>query len=207
MTTSEEVVLQKRWIFKGRRGILFAVRGEILHTERLVLEPMTLPLVEAVMTGDRARAEALARARFPAEWPGSALVERAFTASLEAIRKDPETRLWGDRLLIPVTGERRVIGSVVFHGHPEDGIAEVGYGVEEGSQRLGLATEGTRACVEWALRQPGVRAVQAATFGWHLASLRVIQKLGMREVAKRDHEILGELLVFEVAAQAWPRLL
>ena len=45
-------------------------------------------------------------AKIPAAWPGRVLVERAFSASLEAIRADPDTRLWGDRLMINRDGDR-----------------------------------------------------------------------------------------------------
>jgi len=171
----------------------------ILHTERLILEPITLPLVEAVLAGDRRRAEELAQARFPSEWPGPAVIERAFKAYPEAIRASPDTRLWGDRLMITRHGERRVLGSVIFHGHPQDGIAEVGYGVERGSQGQGLATEGTRACVEWALSQSNISAVRATTFSWHRASVRVLEKIGMHLIGTEEHELMGELLVYEVA--------
>lgn len=169
----------------------------ILHTERLLLEPMGLPMVEAVLRGDRQRAEELAGARFPAEWPGPALVERAFTAHLEEIQREPHRRLWGDRLMIARDGTRRIVGSVVFHGWPEDGVAQVGYGVEQSSQGQGLATEATRECVRWALRQDGIRAVQAKTFSWHKASIRVLEKIGMAVVGTDDHEYLGEMLIFE----------
>jgi RimJ/RimL family protein N-acetyltransferase len=145
-------------------------------------------------------AERLAEAKLPGAWPNHALIERAFTASLKEIRADPATRLWGDRFMISTaSGERRVVGSVVFHGRPgPEGVAEVAYGVEEGSQGQGLATEATTACVEWALEQPGILAVTATTLPWHRASLRVIEKLGMRQIESRDHELLGELLVFEL---------
>lgn len=170
----------------------------ILLTPRLTLEPITLEMVEAVFAGDRRRAEVAAEASLPDAWPGRALIERAFTASLEAIRADPATRLWGDRLMITRDGARRILGSVIFHGRPcEDGIAEVGYGVEESSQGQGLATEATRACVRWALGQPGVVAVRATTLPWHLKSLRVIEKLGMTRVETREHDLLGELWVYE----------
>jgi RimJ/RimL family protein N-acetyltransferase len=100
--------------------------------------------------------------------------------------------------LLTRDAERKVVGSVIFHGRPDgDGVAEVGYGVEESSQGQGYATEGTRACVEWALEQPGVTAVTAVTFPWHIASLRVIQKCGMKQVDTREHAMLGEMLVFE----------
>jgi RimJ/RimL family protein N-acetyltransferase len=169
----------------------------IIWTPRLELVPMTLEMVEAVMLGDRERAEQAASASLPPAWPNRDLIERAFTASLEAVRADPEKRLWGDRLLIAREGSRRVLGSVVFHGRPDDGVAEIGYGVEEASQRIGLATEATGACVEWALAQESVVAVQATTMPWHRASLRVIEKIGMRKVGSREHELFGELWVFE----------
>jgi [ribosomal protein S5]-alanine N-acetyltransferase len=173
--------------------------ASFLTTARLSLEPMSLPLVVAIMTGQRHVAEELTRAELPHMWPNRALVERAFTASLDAIERDPVRRLWGDRLMIRLDahGRRRVVGSVVFHGRPDDGVAEIAYGVEDGSQGEGLATEATRASVEWALSEEGVVAVQATTVPWHVASLRVIEKLGMVRVGSRDHDILGELYVFE----------
>jgi RimJ/RimL family protein N-acetyltransferase len=169
------------------------------RTERLELIAITLPMVEAVLRGDRGLAEELVGAAFPESWPGEQLIARAFPCSIEAIRADPDRRLWGDRLLIAAGKGRRVIGSVVFHGRPTDGIAEVGYGVEESSQGQGYATEGTDACVRWALAQPGIREVTATTFPWHKASLRVIEKVGMQRVDTREHETLGELWVFSSA--------
>ena len=48
------------------------------------------------------------------------------------------------------------------------------------SRRQGLAAEADPlACVDWALAQPGIHAVQATTFPWHEASLGVIRRLGM----------------------------
>ncbi len=171
----------------------------VQHTRRLKLLPMTLPLVEAVMRDRRDEAERLVGARMPERWPNRELIERAFSASLDSIRADPEATLWGDRVLITRTeGEDRVVGSVVFHGRPgHDGVAEIAYGVEEASQGRGYATEAVGACIAWALGQESVRAVQAATFAWHRASLRVIEKVGMVPAGVREHETLGELLVFE----------
>lgn len=179
-----------------------------LTTQRLRLVPITLPMIEGVMNRDKAAAEAAldaelraqgfdAGAKFPEAWPNEELVARAFPFSLEAIRAAPETRLWGDSLVIPLDDPSRVIGSVVFKGRPTDGIAEVGYGIEDGSRSLGFATEATLACVEWALQQDGIHAVHATTFPWHHASLGVIRKVGMEQCGTRDHDVFGELLVFE----------
>ncbi len=167
-----------------------------LVTARCRLVRITLAAVEAVLRHDRAAAEAAIGAAFPDAWPNDDLVARAFPVSLDAIRADPEVRLWGDSMVL-VRDEPRVVGSIVFHGFPADGIAEVAYGIEEGSRRQGLAAEATLACVEWALAQPGIRAVQATTFPWHEASLGVIRKVGMTPAGTRTHDVLGELLVFE----------
>jgi len=159
---------------------------------------MTVPLVEALMRNRRADAEAVVGAPLPEAWPGRTLIEQAFSASLERIQEDPARRLWGDRVMIAREGPRRVIGSVVFHGAPgEDGLVEVAYGVEQQSQLKGYATEGTRASVEWALAQRGVRAVRATTPPWHMASRRVLEKCGLAVVGSRESDMLGELLEYE----------
>jgi len=167
-----------------------------LLTERLRLIPITLDAMEAVLDHDKARAEAIVGARFPPAWPNDQLLDVGFPYSRAAIRAAPDIRLWGDSLVV-LRDEPRVVGSVVFHGRPTDGIAEVGYGIEEASRGNGVATEATRACVEWALAQPDITAVQATTFPWHVASLGVIRHLGMQQIATREHDTLGELLVFE----------
>jgi RimJ/RimL family protein N-acetyltransferase len=171
-----------------------------LVTDRLELHPMTLAIVEAVMLGEREAAERLIGAPLPAAWPGRALVERAFCASLDAIRADPARRLWGDRVMIARSGPRRVIGSVVFHGAPgEDGVVELAYGVEQESQQQGYATEAARASVAWALGQPGVGVVRATTPSWHTPSRRVLEKCGFALVGTSESEaMLGELLEFEL---------
>jgi RimJ/RimL family protein N-acetyltransferase len=159
---------------------------------------MTVAIVEAVMRGRRAEAEALVGAPLPEAWPGRALVERAFFASLDEIRERPEIRLWGDRVMIAREGPRRVVGSVVFHGAPgDDGLVEVAYGVELDSQMKGFATEATLASVEWALGDPRVRAVRATTPPWHTASRRVLEKCGFAPTGTRESESFGDLVVFE----------
>src|SRR5258708_28294795 len=148
-----------------------------LVTPRLRLVPVTLAAVEAVLARDRAAAEAAVGARFPDAWPNDDLVARAFPLSIDEIRAAPDVRLWGDSLVL-LRDEPRVVGSVVFHGKPDAGIAEVGYGIDDDSRGKGYAIEATRACIEWALAEPGVHAVQATTFPWHHASLGVLRRCG-----------------------------
>jgi [ribosomal protein S5]-alanine N-acetyltransferase len=169
----------------------------ILITERLELLPVTISVVEAVLAGDRARLEGLVNARCPVAWPNRALIERAFYADVEAIKQDPKSRLWGDRVMITRGETRRVVGSVVFHGAPsDDGAVEVAYGVEEDSQRQGYATEATKVSVDWALAHDGVSTVRAATPTWHVASQKVLERCGLVRVGERESP-LGELWEYE----------
>lgn len=169
-----------------------------LETTRLTLVPITVTIVEHVLAERRADVEALLGATMPGAWPGRALVERAFWASLERIRESPEVRLWGDRVMVTREPPHRIVGSVVFHGAPgDDGEVEVAYGVEEESQGRGYATEAVGASVAWALAHPRVRVVRATTPPWHIPSKRVLEKCGFSQVGVREGDMLGELLEFE----------
>ncbi len=162
---------------------------------------MGLGIVEAVLLGQRQEAEKLTGAVMPDRWPNPELVERAFAMTLDAVRASPETRLWGARVLVArIDGERRVVGSLVYKGAPdEDGVVEIAYGIEEASQGQGYATEGVGASVAWALAEGGARAVHASTFAWHRASVRVLEKVGMTAVSVREHDTMGEMLVYGIA--------
>ncbi len=169
-----------------------------LETPRLSLVPITVKLVEDVLADRRDSVESLLRAKMPSQWPGRALVERAFWASLERIRANPDLRLWGDRVMVTRGAACKVVGSVVFHGGPdEEGVVEVAYGVEEESQGNGYATEAVKVSVDWALSHPSVRVVRATTPPWHVPSKRVLTKCGFREVGVREGDALGELAEFE----------
>ena len=177
---------------------------EPLRTARLSLEEITLPLVEAVLADCPREVERIADARLADRWPGRALIERAFCASIERIRADPAARLWGDRLMIEpgADGERHIVGSVVFHGAPDAmGEVEIGYGVEASRQGMGYGAEAVCAVVDWALDQPDVRRVAAATFPWHTASIRILRRAGMLPCGTREHDMLGDLILFERSAQ------
>ena len=162
---------------------------------------MGLGIVEAVLLGQKREAEKLTGAVMPDRWPNPELVERAFAMTLDAVRASPEARLWGARVLVArAGGQRRVVGSLVYKGAPnEAGIVEIAYGIEESSQGQGFATEGVGASIAWALAEGGARAVHASTFAWHRASVRVLEKVGMTPVDVREHDTMGEMLVYGVS--------
>lgn len=174
---------------------------EPILTPRLELRPITLPIVIAVLEGKRRTdIEKMVGAEMPWAWPGRAIVEQAFRASLDAVRADPTGRLWGDRLMITREGPPRVVGSVVFHGRPDaTGTCEIAYGVEESCQRQGYGTEAVRACLGWALEQPECNAVEALTTAWHRGTVRLLEKVGMKPSGTRTRDG-NEMLVYRIEA-------
>jgi RimJ/RimL family protein N-acetyltransferase len=158
---------------------------------------MTISLVRTLLEGGRRTdIEKIVGAEMPWAWPGRALVEQAFRASLEAINADPDKRLWGDRLMITKDEPRRVVGSIVFHGRPDaDGRCEIAYGVDEASQNKGYGTEALTAVLAWALEQPECRVIVAQTTKWHKASARVLEKVGMKPASPPAS---GEMITYEL---------
>lgn len=175
----------------------------VLTTTRLELRPISVPVVSALLESrPRSEIEKIVGAELPWTWPSRALVDQAFPASLEAVLADPETRLWGDRLMITKDTPPRVVGSVIFRGRPgADGVAEVAFGVEDSSQGQGYATEALTACIEWALAQPECKLVRATTTDWHKASKRLLERVGMR-VASERQEGSTRMLVYETAVRS-----
>jgi RimJ/RimL family protein N-acetyltransferase len=85
-----------------------------------------------------------------------------------------------------------VVGDCGFHGPPDDtGTVLIGYGVAESCRGRGYATEAVEALVAFAHLQHGVRRVLADCTRGNPASLRVLEKAGMRHV-----DTQGELLIF-----------
>jgi RimJ/RimL family protein N-acetyltransferase len=96
--------------------------------------------------------------------------------------------------------EDRATGTLVgrsgiqFHTlWPQD--PEVGWGIDPDWWGRGLATEAGAACVGWAFRELGLERVVSIAQPANVASIRVMEKLGFRVVAKRDSEAWGIVLV------------
>ena len=171
----------------------------VIVTPRLELRPITSEQAVAILEGRRRQEiEALVGAELPWQWPTRVLVEQVFRASLPGVLEDPTARLWGDRFIVTREGPPKVVGSVIFHGRPGvDGVADIGYGIEETSQGKGIATEALGACVKWALAQAECRLIRAETSAWHQPSLRVLEKVGLRVVGEHDADGT-KMLVYEI---------
>jgi ribosomal-protein-alanine N-acetyltransferase len=89
---------------------------------------------------------------------------------------------YGQRQIIErTTGE--VVGSVGLMWPPAGGVVEFGYGVVVSRRGRGYATEVARAMVDFALAAPDVHTVHAGVELSNPASVRVLEKAGLRRLS------------------------
>lgn len=152
---------------------------EIFETRRLQLVPFTVELMRATLAGKDALGTLLG-IDIPSTWPGSDLAEAIpeFIAQLER-----EAREFAWNWLIVHKRELIIVGDVGFMGGPRDGIVEIGYSIVPEYRNQGYATEAALYLIHWALQQREIRRITAQCLDNNVGSIKVLQKIGMRQFA------------------------
>ena len=160
----------------------------MLSTARLDLHPLPLPVIDAVLAGDLARARALVPydvtdATFAAD--GQVLRFRQ-----RQLRDDPTELPWLYRAAV-LRGTREVVARGGFHAPPDaDGTVEIGYSVQPAWRRQGLATELAAGLIGWAGERGAVRSL-ASTSPDNAPSQGVLARLGFVRTGEQLDEIDG----------------
>lgn len=93
----------------------------------------------------------------------------------------------GIRWAISLAGGDRLIGTAGFPGGDwSAGCAEIGYEVSPEQWGRGIATEAVRRLVTWAVREQGLRRIEANTNPTNEASMAVLRKSGFVEVDAQE---------------------
>ena len=124
-----------------------------------------------IYPAERKRMEAVIASETDAE------LKKAYTEMLAGCLRRPDQWQWYAVWMIELPDGTHV-GDLCFKGLGEDGMTEIGYGILEEYQGQGYATEAVGAAVNWALRQPGVKRIEAETEPDNRASGRVLEKCG-----------------------------
>jgi ribosomal-protein-alanine N-acetyltransferase len=175
---------------------------ETIRTPRLELVSMTIPVMRALQDKDLETAGRLANATVE-DGLADDLVDflRYRLAQLDA---EPSIREWLGRLIIitDAQGERRAIGTIGFHGPPDDqGRLEVGYRIEAPYRRQGYAREAVRALFDWAASTHGIHRFIASISPTNEPSLRLASGFGFVQTGEHIDEIDGLEIEFETD---WP---
>ena len=170
-----------------------------IRTVRFELVSMSLPFMQSLLAGDIPAAEAEIGATIPPDL--AVQLDHFLQFRIADLTVDPTAQPWLGRAIVRTEpdGSRRVIGTCGFHSPPDDhGRVEIGYRVEEGERRQGIATEVVRALLDWAATEHGVNRFRAAIAADNVPSLAVAAKFGFRQVGVQVDDIDGEELVFEL---------
>ena len=163
---------------------------------------MTVPFMEALLAGDPETAGAIVDAAVPENLRAG--LESFLRYRLAQLQVDPSVREWLGRSMVlnDDDGARRVIGTIGFHGPPDDrGRLEIGYSVQEAYRRRGFAREAVRAMFDWAAAEHGIRRFIASVSPTNEASLALVRSFGFRQTGEQMDEIDGLELVLEAE---WP---
>lgn len=163
---------------------------------------MSLAFMYALVERDLVAAEREIGAIVPAEATHG--LDQFLQFRIADLSVDPDAQPWLGRTIVSTDadGTRRVIGSCGFHAPPgPEGWVEVGYRVQPGFRRQGVATEVVHGLFSWAHAQ-GVDRFRASVAPHNLASLAIIGHLGFRQIGVQIDDIDGEEYVFEL--DCWP---
>ncbi len=154
--------------------------GPVLRTERLVLRPFADADAEELLALFRdadVRRWLLDDTIVTADWMRDEI--RDSTARFES----SGLGLWS---IVPGEGAP-VVGFAGFRPFFDPPEMQILYGLLPGWWGMGLATEAARALCDHAFRDLGVTEVRAATDRPNVASIRVLERLGMTLEKTTDH--------------------
>jgi len=147
-----------------------------LETNRLVIETIDLPLLEAASKQDVKAIEALGF-KSNGEWPAPDFLD-AIPYFRQILIKNNGTRGF-DSWIIIAKDTQDIVGGIGFLGEPDsDGAIEIGFATNDSQRRKGYCFEAATALLEWASEQEEVKQILARCEPDNRGSASILTKLG-----------------------------
>lgn len=116
------------------------------------------------------------------------------------VKADPSVNKWFVRWAV-LRSTQEVIGSASFHGAPdENGMIEIGLGVETAFQRQGLGKEILQGMWGWVVNEPGVKVLRYTVSPTNTASIALVNSFGFDYVGQQEDEEDGPESIYEMSA-------
>lgn len=180
--------------------------AKAIKTRRLELIPGAPEIFRARVDDRDALARFLNGARVPENWPPELYDQDAVDWTAKYLDENPGAAGWVVWYLVlraesAAEGVRTALGICGFKGEPAaDGTVEIGYGVLAQYRRAGYASEAARALVGRAFSHPQVTRVIAETYPELAASIRVMEKNGLRFAGDGSEE---RVIRYELTRADW----
>jgi ribosomal-protein-alanine N-acetyltransferase len=147
---------------------------EILETERLILRPFTLQDAKHVqqLAGDKDIADGTCYIPHPYE---NGMAEKWIIEHRAACERN-------EQVVFAITTKQinDPIGAVGLMLHKEELQAELGYWIGKPYWGQGFATEAAQIMIKYGFEKFHLTCIYADCFQWNTASIKIIQKIGMR---------------------------
>ena len=174
----------------------------MIETPNLLLIPCELSHFEAILT-DHAELASLLGVSLADEWLGFPAAQEAMRPCYEYLKANPSVLGWWTYLFIH-GADHRLIGVGGFKGRPNaEGVVEIGYALAPVYRGRGLATEAARGMMKYAFSHREVSRVEAHTLAEKNASVRVLEKLGMKYVGAVSDPKDGEVWHWRVKREEY----
>lgn len=171
-----------------------------LISERLELHHISVDGIIALLE-DKSDIKAIAGRDFTN--PHKNLIENSGPLAwrVPQVKVDPSLNKWFVRFIV-LQESREIIGSTSFHGAPDDeGMIEIGLGIEPAFQDRGYAKESLQAMWRWAVSFPEVRTLRYTVSPDNLPSVAVIKYFGFDHKGQQMDEIDGPEDIYEMSAE------
>ncbi|HPG31012.1 MAG TPA: GNAT family N-acetyltransferase [bacterium] len=155
-----------------------------IQTKRLILEPLTIELIDAALSNNSKKIEELGY-YVNSEWPENDLID-ALPVFKELLMQNGINGFnnW------VITLNKMIIGSAGFIGNPdENGETEIGFGIITSMRKKGYCFEAVSELINWAFHQNRVKSIKANCDETNSASISIIRKLGFSE-GKRQNGLI-----------------
>ena len=122
------------------------------------------------------------------------------------VKADPSLNKWFVRWIV-LKERNEIIGSISFHGKPnDDGMIEIGLGIEPQFHNQGYATEALKGMWSWVIDEPGVEVLRYTASATNGPSVAVINKFGFAHVGQQIDEEDGPEEIYEMRAENFRKI-
>ena len=168
------------------KALVFLAQNTHLETDRLLLRPMTVDDLRDYH--EYTSNSELLRYDYPEH--------ESIEESLESLVTWNLSQPLG-RYGIELKADNRLIGNISLRVNAEeDTVAEIGYTLHPAYHAKGYATEAAQALLRLAQQIPTIKTVVGHVDNRNLASIRVLEKLGMELVSETDKiNLRGENII------------
>ncbi|MCF0063871.1 GNAT family N-acetyltransferase [Dyadobacter chenwenxiniae] len=167
----------------------------MILTPNLRIVPCDDTLFDAIRMGNNALARVMG-VNVPKKWTE---FRDTFTPSYHRWKAHPPLRDWWVYLIIHIP-DNMLIGSCGYKGEPDaSGMVEIGYEITSSHRSKGLGAETAKGLTVHAFAQPGVHKIVAHTLREENASVKILEKIGFKQIEDVNDPDEGPLWRWELA--------